>query len=298
MRNTIPQNRSIVRRSAFTDDARVFASAEVMTDLKSAIRTRILDVGYYGEVFFSRLQGIAYDNPRRNGEYALIRCLRDRIRCAIDVGCNIGDWTNQVLHETSGNCVIACVEPDAQNAALIARRFANREVRVYEAAVSDEDASAIFVAGNGRNSGVGHLARSAEDIGTNIRTMTLESLVRDFCGSSDADLVKVDIEGAEMSLLAGAASLFAAKRIGVMQLEYNSTWIGFGRRMHDLFDFAVKHEYAVLMATPLGFTRLPRYGIGLEDFRLRNLILARADYLDALKPLGPAGRARVERDRL
>jgi hypothetical protein len=100
-----------------------------------------------------------------------------------------------------------------------------------------------------------------------------------------------------MAVLAGADQLFQRSRIGVMQVEYNVTWHRAGRSLRELFAFAKDHRYRLLLATPLGFADLPSYGLGIEDYRLRNIVLAREDRAPWLSAFGPAGRARVEHIR-
>jgi FkbM family methyltransferase len=265
--------------------------------LKSRTKNLLLDLAYKGEVAFSRLQGIAYDHPARNGEFALIRQLRSDLKLAFDVGCNVGDWTAEVRAQTNGSCAVVCIEADAANASHLKRRFAGAAgVDIHHVAASDSAGTAFFRVGDGDNSGVGHLAGAPGDGIVEVATTTLDLLALDYPGR-DIDLLKADIEGAEMALLRGGAGLFRDKRVAVMVLEYNVTWHEFGTSLRQLFEFSGDHGYTVLCATPFGFARMPRYGIGLEDFRLRNLVLVRPDRLAALDPFGPCGRARVEAGR-
>jgi FkbM family methyltransferase len=262
--------------------------------LGQATRAKLLDLAYKGEVLFSRLQGISWDSPRYNGEYALVRTLKAHIRNAVDAGGNSGDWTAEVLRLTQDRCRVACLEPDPDNAAFIASRFANNaHVRLYEAAICDQVGTARFVRGEGSKSGVGRLGAANGSPTIEVPTVTLASVADDFF-NEDIDLVKADIEGAEMAMLRGAESLFRTRRIGSMQVEYNSTWLNSKRTLAELFEFCGDHDYTLLAATPLGFSLYPRYGVGLEDFRMRNFILTRKDHLAILKPIGPSGRARVE----
>ena len=61
--------------------------------------SKLLDFAYVGQTFFSRLQGIEYDNPRRNGEYRLIRRLRKVLNFVVDAGANLGNWSARVRTE-------------------------------------------------------------------------------------------------------------------------------------------------------------------------------------------------------
>lgn len=273
------------------------------------IRTKLLDYAYLGEVFFSRLQGIAAGgNPSHNGEYHLLHALRGVIRTAVDAGANRGDWTARVLAETHGLARVTCIEPDPLNLALLRRRFRDcGNVTIQAAALGATCGSCEFWSEGVEGSGIGHvlekqastlLSAEAAREGATTRKIAIQQISLNFLcrseGLKEIDLVKCDIEGAEMSALAGADELFRSSAIGTLQLEYNATWIRTGYQMANLFDFASQYHYTLLAITPWGVTRYPAYGIGLEDFRMRNLLLAREDHLKLLKPAGPAGRARVE----
>ena len=258
------------------------------------MKSKLLDLAYYGEVFFSRVQGIASGNPSRNGEYRLIRSLHSIVKFAVDGGANRGDWTSRLLAETKGTPQVACVEPDPRNVELIRLCFQGQaNVTVHQAALSDSTGSASFVAGENGGCGNGHLVNSPGDSSFEVATLTLDELSHKHDDVA-FDLVKLDVEGAEMSALLGAEKLFRSAVIGTIQIEYNSTWLLAGRRLKDLFEFAADHRYTLLAATPLGFAQYPCYGEGLEDYRMRNFVLARPDHLPLLKPIEASGRAKVE----
>jgi FkbM family methyltransferase len=260
------------------------------------MRKWLSELAYKGEVFFSRAQGIAYDHPSRNGEHLLVRRLAPTVHQALDLGANVGDWTAELLRVTRGKAQIVCVEPDPRNAAILRTRFdGQRAVSVLEAAVSDRSGSAMFVAGDAPGNGIGYVERDCTK-GASVRGLTLEGIVSDL-GDPEIDLVKCDVEGEEMAVLAGAGRLFERSRIGVMQVEYNVTWHRAGRSLRELFAFAERYQYALLLATPMGFARLPSYGEGIEDYRMRNIVLARQDKVTTLSAFGPTGRARVEHHR-
>jgi FkbM family methyltransferase len=260
------------------------------------MRRLLSELAYRGEIFCSRLQGIAYQHPARNGEYLLVRRLAPRIRHAIDIGANVGDWTAAVLRATHNLARVTCLEPDPRNALILRSRFDGQTgVRVLEAAVSDRAGEMTFVAGEGAGNGLGYVSRESTSAAA-VRAIPLEAVVADL-GDPEIDLVKCDVEGEEMAVLAGADQLFRRSRIAVMQVEYNGTWHRAGRSLRELFAFAGDHRYQLLVATPLGFAHLPCYGLGLEDYRMRNIVLAREDRVPLLSAFGPAGRARVEHIR-
>lgn len=268
------------------------------TVVPRSIRTILSELAYRGEVICSRLQGIAYDRPARNGEYLLVRRTADSLKLALDIGANVGDWTAEVVRATRCGARVLAVDADADNARILRERFAQQNnVMVIEAAVTARNGSVNFVSGLNPGSGNGYV--TVGDPGgraSRVVARTLQDIVAEL-GDPPIDLVKCDVEGAELDVLTGAEELFERRRIALMQVEYNATWMRTGRSLRDLFVFARRYDYHLLIATPFGFSHLPAYGIGLEDYRLRNIIMARPDSVDRLRPYGPAGRARVEHKR-
>src|SRR5262249_1092662 len=160
------------------------------------MRSKLLDLAYYGEVFFSRIQGIAFSNPKRNGEYRLIRSLQSQVKFAVDGGANRGDWANRLITETNGKAQLACVEPDPQNLALLRRRFLGQPgITVHHAAISDSVGSSAFLAGEDEGCGSGHLVNSSDEGTIEVTTLTLDAL-SDRHNDVAFDLVKLDVEGA------------------------------------------------------------------------------------------------------
>jgi FkbM family methyltransferase len=257
------------------------------------MRSKLLDLAYYGEVFFARMQGIGFDNPRRNGEYLLIRRLGPVVRFAVDAGANRGEWSARVITATKGQARLACIEPDPRNANLLRKRFSgNGAVDIHEAALSASVSSRSFRSVGEEGSGTGHLLTGPEPAALQVGTITLDWLAEHY-GGIGFDLVKCDIEGEEIPALRGAERLFRSSLIGTMQIEYNATWLRAGHRLQEAFEFAADHNYTLLAATPWGFSKYGTYGQGLDDFRMRNLVIARRDHVALLKGSRPAGGARV-----
>src|SRR6266849_9537759 len=221
------------------------------------MRSLLSELAYRGEVFCSRVQGIAYDRPSRNGEHLLVRRVSDTLRVAIDIGANIGDWTAEVLRATRCRAQVVSVEPDPVNARMLRTRFGQQlNVQVLEAAVSDREGRVTFVTG-ATGSGNGYVDHEAAGP-VEVVARTLQNIVIDL-GDPEVDLVKCDVEGAEMAVLRGSEQLFRRSRISLMQVEYNATWQRGGQSLRDLFGFAEAYGYALFLATPLGFARLPSF---------------------------------------
>ncbi|HYR08050.1 MAG TPA: FkbM family methyltransferase [Longimicrobium sp.] len=123
----------------------------------------------------------------------------------LDVGANVGYYTllASVLVGDAG--AVHAFEPEPRNAEFLRRHLrinGRRNVTVQQAAVSDYEGTARFEAGTG--SGTGHLG----DAGTlEVRTLRVD----DYCAEHGLapTAIKIDVEGAEMSVLAGAFDTLA-----------------------------------------------------------------------------------------
>lgn len=126
----------------------------------------------------------------------------------LDVGAHVGYYTLLASVLVGGSGRVHAFEPNPRNADFLRRHVRInrlRNVTVQQAAVSDRAATARFDFGSG--SGTGHLA----DAGA-LEVLTLR--LDDYCAEHGLapTAVKIDVEGAEMSVLAGAAGTLARHR--------------------------------------------------------------------------------------
>src|SRR5262249_35123965 len=81
-------------------------------------------------------------DARRNGEFRVLEQLAPGCRLFIDVGANIGDWTDRCLTLSSGN--IQVYEPSRMACQKIRERFPSDRVTVHELALGDQEGEAVF----------------------------------------------------------------------------------------------------------------------------------------------------------
>lgn len=141
-------------------------------------------------------------------------------RSVWDVGANCGVFTFAAAHVAAHGAQILAVEPDPFLAALVQRSAnenenADRQVNVVCTAVSDQQGLARFlVAQRGRSSNsleqTGHRSTAG---GTRyaqyVPTVTLDMLLQHF---ASPDLIKIDVEGAEVLVLKGAERILRNAR--------------------------------------------------------------------------------------
>jgi FkbM family methyltransferase len=191
------------------------------------------------EVFFTGSYGPA--------ETALLRAvLRPGATC-VDVGANWGYFTLLAAHLVGPGGRVVALEPDPRVAArLRANVQANAlgHVAVRQLAASDGDGTARLSGydEDGSNWGLSSLASTVGPRSFDVDTRPLDDVLDD-TAAGDVDLVKIDVEGAELHVLRGMRRGLAAGRYRAVLLELHPT----------ILDTAALRE-ATRTLTDAGFT--------------------------------------------
>jgi FkbM family methyltransferase len=157
-------------------------------------------------------------------EYAAFRAAARPGDLVIDVGANVGAYTLLFAHWVGPTGRVVAFEPAPDAAAGLRRHLALNalasRVEVHEMAVSDRSGTAFFdaVAASGSNALVSAATASSLDV----RTTTLD----EFCSAGDLRprVVKIDVEGAELSVLRGARRLLADPAVDIFVELHPSAW--------------------------------------------------------------------------
>lgn len=128
----------------------------------------------------------------------------------IDIGGNKGDFALIAARHLAGGGRVVCIEPEPSNVGWIKRSVARngyRNVDVVEGALAAESGEAVLHVA--ARSGLHSLATNAKyrSIGEiTVRTLTLDELISEHA-LERVDVLKIDVEGGEEGVLAGASKL-------------------------------------------------------------------------------------------
>lgn len=152
------------------------------------------------------------------------------IDTVFDVGANIGQTTRAAL-DAFPQARIFAFEPEPKTFEQMSRSVGGDRVSLHQLALADKNGVAAFyeygIDGDGgslRNSLVPN-ARSTVEFGySSVERSVPCRTIDDFCrteGVERIDLLKIDVEGFELSVLHGAERMLREGRIGFVYAEFN-----------------------------------------------------------------------------
>lgn len=232
-------------------------------------------------------------DPRFNGEERFMRdwarTLKARktgvgVPTLFDIGANEGDFTATAL-AALGECRVHCFEPNPKTFARLSKRFAgDGRVILNNLGLSDRPGTFTLYDYAG-SEGSGHasfLSETFTDVyksstqSVEARVSTLDAYLAE-SGVGAVDFLKIDVEGLEKAVLAGAAGALAAGRIDVMQMEFNAhnilTCLSIQALAKMLPDFDI-HRIVANGLVPVATPDIA-YNSRVEIFKYANLAMVR-----------------------
>jgi FkbM family methyltransferase len=149
----------------------------------------------------------------------------------VDLGANEGYFTVQGARLVGPAGRAVAVEPQDRLIPVIERNLTLNDlgnVTVVNAAIYDSDGSGtLYLPPEPAAAGFASMTRYAVPT-QQTETMTLASLFAR-CGIANADVMKVDIEGAEYEAVLGSREIFTAHRVKVLALDLHLAQLGIPR---------------------------------------------------------------------
>jgi FkbM family methyltransferase len=163
----------------------------------------------------------------------------------IDVGANIGFFTQPFAQWVSGSGRVIALEPEDTNARQLQRRLTQarlvQKVECIQAAVSDTPGEALFML-NPAHPG-DHKLDTGSGQGVLVPVTTIDTLVAER-QTPHVSLIKVDVQGAEMHVLRGAEHTLQTQH-PVLYLELDDQGLRqFGSHAGALLEWCAARGYA------------------------------------------------------
>ena len=177
----------------------------------------------------------------------------------IDIGAHIGSIIGKVQHLLPSVNIIA-VEAIPQKVVHLKKQFPT--IHIHNCAVGEASAEAIFYV-NRTQSGYSSLLspdKNSKDLIEEIK-VTIQKL-DDLITADNVDVIKIDVEGAELSVLRGATAVIARCR-PIIMFESGPSQDGSNLGKEALYHFFEKIDYALVIPTRLAHSCV---GMSLAGF--------------------------------
>lgn len=200
---------------------------------------------------------------RTNGETRVLDCLGSKATIVLDVGANVGGWALEA-HARCPNAVIYCFEIVSETRYRLRANLATtKSLIVQDFGLADHEGMerVKFYPTHSELSALYDFPHSERALWKDEPVKTGDTFVKEQ-GLSRIDLLKVDVEGAELLVIRGFEHTLKRRSIAMIQFEYGYASI-LSRNL--LIDF---YEYL----TPLGFVigKLHSKCVGFQDYKLQD----------------------------
>lgn len=228
------------------------------------------------------LRGKGYGTASWNQEVKAALALLGRPpELVLDVGGNVGDYAATMRRMAPG-AEIQVFEPSASCYAKLRERFSgDARTRIERVALSDHDGEGTLYADEDGSvlasltrRDLAHLGIAMDTVET-VPVIRLEDYWKSQLGSTNIDVVKIDVEGHELSVLRGFGS--ALNAASVIQFEFGGTQIDTRYYFKDYYQLLDGAGFKVFRISPLGLETIDRYKESDENFLTANYLAARCE---------------------
>lgn len=248
-----------------------------MEKIVSTIATSILKLARLSEKIAANIQGKGYGTASIKQENRVVhKLLKKKPELAIDIGGNIGEYSAEIRRRNSMT-EIHIFEPSATNIKKLLHRFSNdKQIVVVPFAVSDNISQATLFS-NEPGSGLSSLTqRKLQHINIDfnvkesVNTIRFEDYWQANLNGRNIDIVKIDIEGHELSALNGFGKAIHSTKL--IQFEFGGCNIDTRTYFQDFWYFFKEHNFDIYRITPIGIEFIKNYRESDEKFSTTNYI--------------------------
>jgi FkbM family methyltransferase len=178
----------------------------------------------------------------------------------IDVGAHIGSIIYLVARNNKTVKLIA-VEATPEKAANLRRRFPN--VELFDCAVGESHGEISFFV-RSKLSGYNSLIRPQGGSDDSVKEIKVPlRKIDELVTASDVDVMKIDVEGAELGVLRGSVAMLSRCRPTILFESGAEATNAFGYTKEALFEFFASNNYCVVLPNRMAHNDP---GLGIEGF--------------------------------
>ncbi len=225
------------------------------------------------------MDALGYNNTHmaKNGELAVLQHYVKDGGIVFDVGANVGEWSESVLH-FHPNAMIYAFEPIPALAENLCKKFRAKRVSVNQCAISCAEGTKQFDFYEHETglSGLYHRPQVVQSLHQLPKRLVVKTLPLDvFCERNNIqciDFLKIDTEGSEFDVLRGATRLLENKMISLLQFEYGGTYPDAGITLKQVYAFLTSKAYFIYRISSRNLIYIPEWRDALETYKYANYV--------------------------
>lgn len=244
---------------------------------------RLLPIGLLRTIHMHSARALGYGSggatSHKDEAVALARFLTCRTPNVVDGGANIGEWTNSFLRIVGSEpASLILIEPLPEHAHTLKERFRNGNTEVIQAALDRSDGATTIHFDPDRSTLSSVYKRDLTHLNLELRrSVEVDSLTVDtLMARRSIDILhvlKLDVEGHELSVLRGATSALREGRIRTITFEFGGCNIDSKTYFRDFWNYLTPIGYTFFRVVPGGgVIRIERYSEREECFLTTNYI--------------------------
>lgn len=228
--------------------------------------------------YVDRYNGDNNSDSETNGEYAFLRKVLPAIGEGVvfDVGANVGNWASFALL-VNKSLHLHCFEPCKSTFGVLSATYWPPSIRLNNFGFSESVGVAELNIFNSTGLNSLYTRRGVEHAVGGRREQISLSTVDNYCQGNNIqtiDLLKVDVEGHELSVFKGMSRMLSAGKVKRIQFEYGGCNLDAKIYLADIWDFLSAYQLKFYKLFPGGPRPVIKYQQKLETFVYSNWVCA------------------------
>ena len=223
------------------------------------------------KLYVSAYNGENAPNMEINGEMKLIKSIREELEIVLDVGANCGDYS-EFIYECNKKVKIHLFEPDDSNFSILKNKFSDiKHFKINKLALGERKEMLRFYSDGVFSSFYGDKSSNRF---FDVEVDTLDN----YCASNhilNISLLKIDVEGHELSVLKGSQKMISDRKIRYIQFEFGNPSTLSGVNFKDIYKLilGLSQDCKFFKITNSGLVPIVNYFPKLEKIELANFLI-------------------------